>query len=83
MGHTFVPMLSGILEVAMRVVMAKFLVPRMQFQGVAIAEVSAWIAAAVMLMITYKVYYALSGAGLSSGNSHRQFQSNSPASKEL
>lgn len=83
MGHTFVPMLSGILEVAMRVVMAKLLVPRMQFQGVAIAEVSAWIAAAVMLMITYKVYYALSGAGLSSGNSHRQFQSNSPASKEL
>lgn len=65
MGRTFVPMLSGILEVAMRVVMAKLLVPHMQFQGVAIAEVSAWIAAAVMLMVTYKIYYALAGAARS------------------
>lgn len=57
MGHTFVPMLSGILEVAMRVLAARILVPRLAFRGVALAEVSAWIAAAVMLAITYGFYY--------------------------
>lgn len=57
MGHTFVPMLSGILEVVMRVLAARILVPRLAFRGVALAEVSAWIAAAIMLAITYGLYY--------------------------
>lgn len=57
MGKTFIPMLSGVLEVTMRVVNGMVLVPRLAFQGVAIAEVSAWVAAAVMLMVTYEIYY--------------------------
>lgn len=59
MGKTFVPMLSGILEVVMRVAMANLLVSRMAFHGVALAEVSAWIAASIMLMVTYEIYYAI------------------------
>lgn len=56
LGKTFVPMLSGVLEVVMRVVTGFLLVPRMGFQGVAIAEVSAWCGAAVMLCVTYVIY---------------------------
>ena len=56
MGKTLVPMLSGILEMMMRVGMAKLLVPHLEFCGVAIAEVSAWVAAFAMLMITYWIY---------------------------
>ena len=56
MGKTLVPMLSGILEVMMRVGMAKLLVPHLAFCGVAIAEVSARVAAFAMLMITYWIY---------------------------
>ena len=56
MGHTFVPMLSGVLEVSLRVVMVKLLTPYLAFRGVALAEVSAWIGAWIMLMITYWIY---------------------------
>lgn len=56
LGKTFVPMLSGVLEVGMRVVTGFLLVPRMGFQGVVIAEVSAWCGAAVMLCVTYNIY---------------------------
>ena len=56
MGHTFVPMLSGVLEVFLRVVMVKLLTPYLAFRGVALAEVSAWIGAWIMLMITYWIY---------------------------
>ncbi len=58
MGKTVLPMLSGVLEVVMRVATALLLVPGLAFAGVAIAEVSAWIGAFVMLMITYEIYYA-------------------------
>lgn len=57
MGHTLVPMFSGVLEVAMRVLFAFLLVRPMGIRGAAIAEISAWIAAAIMLAITYYVYY--------------------------
>ena len=56
MGKTFVPMLSGIVEVIMRVVNGILMVPKWGFTGVAFAEVSAWGAAAIMLIITYKSY---------------------------
>lgn len=56
MGKTFVPMLSGIVEVIMRVVNGILIVPKWGFTGVAFAEVSAWGAAAIMLIITYKSY---------------------------
>ena len=56
LGHTVVPMLSGVLEVSLRVVMVKLLTPYLAFRGVALAEVSAWIGAWIMLMITYWIY---------------------------
>ena len=49
-------MLSGVLEVSLRVVMVKLLTPYLAFRGVALAEVSAWIGAWIMLMITYWIY---------------------------
>ena len=52
LGNTVVPMFSGFLEVAMRLLFG-FTLGRMSFRGVAIAEVSAWIGAFIMLMITY------------------------------
>ena len=51
-----IPMLSGVLEVSLRVVMVKLLTPYLAFRGVALAEVSAWIGAWIMLMITYWIY---------------------------
>jgi len=52
LGNTFVPMISGFLEVALRVGVG-FLFAQKSFTGVAFAEVSAWLGAFVMLMITY------------------------------
>lgn len=46
-------MVSGIVEVAMRVMVVLLLAPRLAFRGVAFAEISAWVGAGVMLMITY------------------------------
>ena len=56
MGKTVLPMISGIVEVTMRVVVVLLLVDRLAFRGVAFAEISAWIGAWIMLMITYFVY---------------------------
>ena len=52
LGNTFIPMLSGILEVALRLSFG-FAVGRFSFRGIAISEVSAWVGAFIMLMITY------------------------------
>lgn len=54
LGNTFIPMLSGILEVVMRLSFC-FTIGRASFRGIAFSEVSAWIGAFVMLMITYYV----------------------------
>ena len=51
MGKTVLPMVSGIVKVAMRVMVQ--IAPRLAFRGVAFAEISAWVGAGVMLMITY------------------------------
>ncbi len=56
MGKTVLPMVSGIVEVAMRVMVVLLLEPRLAFRGVAFAEISAWVGAGVMLMITYFFY---------------------------
>lgn len=42
MGKTVLPMVSGIVEVAMRVMVVLLLAPRLAFRGVAFAEISAW-----------------------------------------
>ncbi|WP_026652106.1 MATE family efflux transporter [Butyrivibrio proteoclasticus] len=58
LGNTFVPMLSGALEVIMRLSVG-FTLGRASFRGIAMSEVAAWIGAFVMLMITYYVQIAL------------------------
>lgn len=54
MGNTFLPMLSGFLEVFLRFSFCITL-GRHSFRGIAISEVSAWIGAFIMLFITYYV----------------------------
>ena len=53
MGQTVVPMFSGVLEVVMRVGLVIICTFLTGFYRIAVAEVSAWIAAMLMLMITY------------------------------
>ena len=53
-GNTFLPMLSGFLEVLLRFSFCMTL-GKLSFRGIAISEVSAWIGAFIMLMITYFV----------------------------
>ena len=59
LGNTFIPMLSGGLEVIMRLIFG-FSVGKNSFRGIAFSEVAAWIAAFIMLMVTY---YALMHKG--------------------
>ena len=54
LGNTVVPMFSGFLEVAMRLIFG-FTLGKMSFTGIAISEVSAWIGAFIMLALTYLV----------------------------
>ena len=57
MGDTFIPMLSGMAELVMRIGCALLLPLFLGEWGVYIAEISAWIGAAVLLVIGY--YYRL------------------------
>ena len=53
LGNTFIPMVSGFVELAMRVGAAMLLPRFFGFRGVYVAEIAAWIGAAVLLMIGY------------------------------
>lgn len=57
LGDTFMPMLSGALELVLRisVVLVLTRVLSLGFYGICIAEVSAWIGAAALLCVTYYV----------------------------
>ena len=57
MGQTLIPMLSGGVEVVLRVSVVLLAVGLTGFYRIAVAEVSAWIGAWLVLMITY--YYML------------------------
>ncbi len=54
MSDTFWPMLSGVLEFAARTIALLILPQMIGFYGVLSAEVSAWILAAIMLVIVYQ-----------------------------
>ncbi|WP_286072837.1 MATE family efflux transporter [Faecalibaculum rodentium] len=54
MSDTFWPMLSGVLEFAARTIALLILPELIGFYGVLSAEVSAWILAAIMLVIVYR-----------------------------
>ena len=53
MGDTTTPMLSGFLELGMRVLVAYLLVSSLKFLGLCLADVSAWVGAEIYLMIVY------------------------------
>ncbi|MBQ4323066.1 MAG: MATE family efflux transporter, partial [Clostridia bacterium] len=53
MGNAMVPMVSGFLELAIRVAIAGFVVLSGYSYGIFGAEVGAWIGSAVFLMISY------------------------------
>lgn len=53
LGDTTTPMISGFVELAMRILAAYLLVEALGFLGICIAGVAAWIGAAVLLMIVY------------------------------
>ena len=65
MGKTVLPMISGVVEVVMRVGIVQIAVPHFAFRGVAFAEISAWIGAGAMLMVTYLVYQVRLSKGVS------------------
>ena len=65
MGKTVLPMISGVVEVVMRVGIVQIAVPHFAFRGVAFAEISAWIGAGAMLMVTYLVYQVRLSIGVS------------------
>ena len=52
-GDTFIPMLSGVVELAMRILCALVLPSLMGDMGVYLSEISAWIGAAILLMWGY------------------------------
>ncbi len=56
MGHPTIPMLSGILEMAMRVIVIIVCIPRVGFRATAYAESSAWIAAFLLNGIALFIY---------------------------
>ncbi|MGI5958633.1 MAG: MATE family efflux transporter [Massiliimalia sp.] len=53
LGNAIIPMISGFLELVLRVSLAFILPNFFGFQGVAMADVAAWIGAGVLLMIFY------------------------------
>lgn len=53
MGDTFVPMLSGVVELAMRIAVALLLPLVIGEIGIFFAEIVAWIGAEVILMVSY------------------------------
>ena len=55
MNNTFIPMVSGIVELIMRVALVYTLPAFLQYEGVYIAEIMAWIGAATLLYISYKI----------------------------
>lgn len=55
MGQPIVPMISGILEMALRVAVIVFFVDIVGFRATALAEVSAWTGALIMNMVAYEV----------------------------
>ena len=55
MGDTVIPMISGIVELVMRMSMALLLPLLLKEYGVYLAEVSAWLGAAVLLAVAYRM----------------------------
>lgn len=57
MGYPFVPMLSGIAEMALRIPAIIILLPRIGFRATACAEIIAWIGALALNIVAYMIYF--------------------------
>ena len=57
MGHPVVPMVSGIAEMVMRISIIVIFVSRIGFSATAYAEISAWIAALIINILSFRYYY--------------------------
>ncbi|OPJ61930.1 MATE family efflux transporter [Clostridium oryzae] len=55
MGNTVIPMISGVLELALRLLFGLTLPIFISFLGICFAEVSAWVGAELLLMISYYI----------------------------
>ena len=53
MGDTVTPMISGFVELALRIICVLLLPGLMGQLGIFIAEVSAWIGSALLMAVTY------------------------------
>lgn len=53
MGDTLIPMISGVVEFALRIIVALALPFYIGFKAIATAEIAAWIGAAIILMLAY------------------------------
>lgn len=53
LGNAMIPMISGILELGIRVVVALLLPKLLGFAGIAFADTAAWIGAAILLCVSY------------------------------
>lgn len=56
MGYPLIPMLSGIVEMALRIPVIIFLLPLIGFRATAYAEIAAWIGALALNVTAYSIY---------------------------
>lgn len=56
MGHPLIPMLSGIVEMVMRISVIVLLIPLCGFRATAYAEVAAWLSALVLNVAAFRIY---------------------------
>ena len=56
MGHPFIPMLSGIVEMVLRIPAIILLLPSIGFEATAFAEWIAWIGALLLNVVGFKHY---------------------------
>ena len=57
MGYPFIPMVSGIAEMALRIPVIVFLLPNIGFCATAYAEIAAWIGALTLNAAAYKIHF--------------------------
>lgn len=57
LGNTFMPMLSGFLELILRIVCMLWLTPLIGQWGVYLADAAGWVAAALQLFLAYKILF--------------------------
>lgn len=56
MGHPFIPMISGISEMVMRIAVIILFIPSMGFRATAYAEVIAWLSALILNFAAFQIY---------------------------